>query len=228
MAQGVGARWLSEVSLASTDTNDYYGATGGWLTHEQIAADEAANKVVRVYPGEKSTLTIKPLQQAIFDRGSATAANGPRLEVYGVMGFGEVNSDAWASNKLMAIKLGGKVVQKGTRSNASVSDATQLTGPDGFTYHGVQQDVHITDLTSGGEGSAQAEFIAMQNLEEVSSAPHAGVTGTFASGTNFPSGDGGDGGIYFWQGCQSFQMLLLAHNKANWVSSYPNFVVSLH
>ena len=234
MAQGVGARWASQVPLVSVDTQDYYGATGSWLTHEQIDADEAANKVFRIYPGNKSTLMIKPLQTADFNRGSAGVASGPRIEVYGVLGFGELDSRAWFDNKLLAIRLGAKGLLRGNRSNADVSNATKTIGPDGQTFHGMRQDVYTTVLTAGGAGEMQQEFIAIHSLEAPNDTPHAGVSasggvaGTYKTGSTGSGGSGGDGGFITWQGCDSFQMMLFVHDKMSFTTSFPNFVINMH
>ena len=232
MAQGVGARFLSDVPMVSTDDVDYYGSTGSWLTHEQIDADVAANKVVKVFPGDKSTMIIKPLQGPDFDRASAGVTQGPQLVVYGVMGFGEENSKSWSENKLLALKLGAKQINRGNRAFADASNATIINGPDGTVYRGVRQDNHNNNLTNGGAGKLQSEFIALQTLEGIANAPHAGnaasgaITACFQSGSNATSGSGGDGGFTTWQGCNSFQMLLLFTSKVSWTTSFPNCVIN--
>ena len=226
MANGVGARFLLDTNLVSSDGSDTWGNPGGWYTHEEIAASEAENKTARVYPGGKDNLMLKCLQAESFDRGSANAAQGPIVWFWGVMGFGELNSTHWAKNKLLTVRLGGQQLVRGNRD--TVAALTQINRPDGTLLTGVRSDQENTQDFSDPDtaGMFQAATLAAMTLQDIDSQPRLAQTGS-GGGSASSDANTGEGGFVQLAGVGRWQMILITHNKFNWTKSSPNFVVNL-
>lgn len=224
MANGVGARFLLDTNLISSDATDTWGNPGGWYTHEEIAASEAENKTVRVYPGGKDNLMLKCLQATGFDKDGAAQAVGPQVWFWGVMGFGELDSTHWAKNKLLSVRLGGQQLVRGNKE--AIAAATQLNRPDGTLLTGVQSDQENNQDFSDPDsaGHFQADTLAAMTLQDIDSQPRLAQTGSAGTAGNI---GGGEGGFVQLAGVGRWQMILITHNKFSWAESFPNFVVNL-
>tara|TARA_R100000458_G_C8275567_1_gene250673 strand:- start:149 stop:823 length:675 start_codon:yes stop_codon:yes gene_type:complete len=224
MEKSNGVHWLGKsASLVdnafSGTVGEEYGNPGGVLAHATIDADVAANKAALIHLEGCNKISLKSMWEGLA--GSTGADNGAEIWIWGLIGFGEAESDEWYDNPLFAYRLGGFNSTKGNSLTASTT--TTLDGPGGATLTGIAAQT-ATNGHINAEGKTQnemhPEFMYLAT----------GQTGSNATAKQTFDGSDSDGNghVVCWSGLDAFQSLLLTMNLQGHSGGTCNVVYMRH
>ena len=224
MEKSNGVHWLGKsASLVDNafggTVGEEYGSPGSVVAHATINADVAANKAAVIHLEGCNKISLKSMWEDL--EGGTGATNGAEIWIWGLIGFGEAESNEWYDNPLFAYRIGGF---NSTRGNVlSVSTSTVLDGPGGAALTGIHSQTGTAGLINAdgkGEFEMQPEFMQLATGQTASNAT--------AEVTFVGSDNQGDGHVVCWSGLNAFQSLLLTMNLQGHSAGTCNVVYMRH